>query len=167
MGGSSGQGRVAAADAAAAAAADPAVLLGGQAGTSGCVSGSSSNSQVPASPWRVTFTPLSAARKAVLPEPALLLPCLLHPFAATAGSARMFNWLDYDGSSTQRTGPTIVGSFPSWWHLAPDCSYEARGGRAWLGVGGWGWREAANWGRAEGEQQASGRLKRCLLTVSP
>ncbi len=36
----------------------------------------------------------------------------------------MFNWQDYDGSATQRTGPTIVGSWPSWWQLAPDCSYE-------------------------------------------
>lgn len=49
----------------------------------------------------------------------------------------MFNWLDYDGSSTQRTGPTIVGSWPTWWQIAPDCTYEVccaeplslRGGR--------------------------------------
>jgi hypothetical protein len=47
----------------------------------------------------------------------------------------MFNWLDYDGSSTQRTRPTIVGSFPSWWHLGPDCSYEVRAGGAG-GLGG-------------------------------
>ncbi|PRW44355.1 G8 domain-containing [Chlorella sorokiniana] len=40
------------------------------------------------------------------------------------GSSRMFNWLDYDGSSTQRTGPTIVGSWPNWWQIAPDCTYE-------------------------------------------
>ena len=74
----------------------------------------------------------------------LLHPCLLPPSrTATAGSARMFNWLDFDGSSTQRTGPSIIGSFPSWWQLAPDCSYEVRGGRAGgrgrgLGAGGWG-----------------------------
>ena len=36
----------------------------------------------------------------------------------------MFNWLDYDGTSTQRTSPTIVGSWPSWWQIAPDCTFE-------------------------------------------
>ena len=41
----------------------------------------------------------------------------------------MFNWLDYDGSSTQRTSPTIVGSWPTWWQLAPDCTYEVGGGQ--------------------------------------
>ncbi|KAI7839068.1 hypothetical protein COHA_007210 [Chlorella ohadii] len=40
------------------------------------------------------------------------------------GSSRMFNWLDYDGTSTQRTSPTIVGSWPSWWQIAPDCTFE-------------------------------------------
>lgn len=39
----------------------------------------------------------------------------------------MFNWLDYDGSSTQRTSPAIVGSWPTWWQLAPDCTYEVGG----------------------------------------
>lgn len=31
---------------------------------------------------------------------------------------------DYDGSSSQRTGPTIAGAWPSWWQIADDCSYE-------------------------------------------
>jgi hypothetical protein len=49
------------------------------------------------------------------------------------GSSRMFNWVDYDGSATLRSTPTIVGSWPSWWNLAPDCSYEVRSG---CGLGG-------------------------------
>lgn len=40
----------------------------------------------------------------------------------------MFNWLDYDGSATGRSGPSIVGAWPSWWQLAPDCAYEVGGG---------------------------------------
>lgn len=48
----------------------------------------------------------------------------------------MFNWLDYDGSATQRTGPTIVGSWPAWWQLAPDCSYEVGCGAELSSPGG-------------------------------
>ena len=62
-----------------------------------------------------------------------------------AGSSRMFNWMDYDGSASQRTGPSIVGSWPTWWQLAPDCAFEVcvcvGGG---LGSGG---REAVGRGR--------------------
>lgn len=46
----------------------------------------------------------------------------------------MFNWQDYDGSATQRTGPTIVGSSPSWWQLAPECVYEVGWGSRWEGL---------------------------------
>ena len=37
----------------------------------------------------------------------------------------MFNWLDHDGTSVQRPRPSIVGSTPTWWQLAPDCTFEA------------------------------------------
>ncbi|KAL4433088.1 hypothetical protein ABPG77_006515 [Micractinium sp. CCAP 211/92] len=60
------------------------------------------------------------------------------------GSSRMFNWQDYDGSATQRTGPTIVGSWPSWWQLAPDCSYENEW-NAWVCP----WRQGQEVGRVE------------------
>lgn len=36
----------------------------------------------------------------------------------------MFNWVDYDGSATQRSTPAIVGSWPSWWNLGAGCAYE-------------------------------------------
>ncbi|KAK2078299.1 hypothetical protein QBZ16_004168 [Prototheca wickerhamii] len=40
------------------------------------------------------------------------------------GSSRMFNFLDWDGSATLSTGPQIVGGWPTWWDLAPDCFYQ-------------------------------------------
>lgn len=74
---------------------------------------------------------LAAPRRRPRPVPPPPPPA---PPARPPGSSRMFNWLDYDGSATGRAGPSIVGSWPSWWQLAPDCTYEV-GGRA-AGPGG-------------------------------
>jgi hypothetical protein len=78
---------------------------------------------------------------AVTPCPRPSPPPHTHtPLPTPPGSSRMFNWVDYDGSATQRSTPSIVGSWPSWWNLAPDCSYEVRSGcqlgvREGVGVG--------------------------------
>ncbi|KAI3428632.1 hypothetical protein D9Q98_007455 [Chlorella vulgaris] len=60
------------------------------------------------------------------------------------GSSRMFNWLDYDGSATQRPTPSIVGSWPDWWNLDAGCTYEGEW-NAWVCP----WREDQEVARLE------------------
>ncbi|KAG2483425.1 hypothetical protein HYH03_017681 [Edaphochlamys debaryana] len=40
------------------------------------------------------------------------------------GAGRYFNWIDHDGSATLRGRPSVVGSWPSWWRLGPECSAQ-------------------------------------------
>ncbi|GIL62495.1 hypothetical protein Vafri_16705, partial [Volvox africanus] len=53
-----------------------------------------------------------------------------NPLAAT-GAGRYFNWIDTDGTATLRGRPTLIGSWPSWWNLDSDCSYQSLGNVHW------------------------------------
>ncbi|KAG2427679.1 hypothetical protein HXX76_012328 [Chlamydomonas incerta] len=46
----------------------------------------------------------------------------------STGASRFFNWIDHDGSATLRGRPTLVASWPTWWNLGPDCSWQPLGG---------------------------------------
>ena len=32
---------------------------------------------------------------------------------------------DYDGSASTRGVPTVIGSWPSWWHLGEECAFDS------------------------------------------
>lgn len=54
------------------------------------------------------------------------------------GASRYFNFLDHDGTATWRPKPSMMLSYPGWWQVGPDCSYEVRRavtGHRGLGVG--------------------------------
>ncbi|GLC70469.1 hypothetical protein PLESTF_000985100 [Pleodorina starrii] len=53
-----------------------------------------------------------------------------NPPVAT-GAGRYFNWIDTDGTATLRGRPTLVGSWPTWWNLGPDCTYQPLGNVYW------------------------------------
>lgn len=74
---------------------------------------------------------LLCSQAAAVPGVALSCPSGPALLFRPAGSSRMFNWVDYDGTATQRKGPSIVGSWPAWWQLAPDCAFEVDGAGCW------------------------------------
>ncbi|MEW5305209.1 MAG: hypothetical protein WDW36_007766 [Sanguina aurantia] len=41
------------------------------------------------------------------------------------GSSRCFNFIDFDGSATQRGRASIIGSYPTWWNLGSDCTAQS------------------------------------------
>ncbi|KAL6754041.1 hypothetical protein V8C86DRAFT_399941 [Haematococcus lacustris] len=49
---------------------------------------------------------------------------LIHNPVMQTGSSRYFNWLDWDGTVTQRFRPTVIASWPRWWQLDDDCYYK-------------------------------------------
>eukprot|EP01132_Coremiostelium_polycephalum_P000408 gene408-516_t len=47
-----------------------------------------------------------------------------HYTVQDTGAARFYNFIDYDGSTTKRGRPTIVGSHINWWNFDPSCVWS-------------------------------------------